>query len=119
MTMFSTVYLDPTSWDIEADVFGNIARASAPYSLAQDVASAARLFAGELYYDTEKGIPYFDEILGMLPPISLFVSYLEGAALTVSGVVSAQCIVASINAREIIGQLQFIDETGELNNVSF
>ena len=60
----NTLYLDPQSWDLVLDTAGNIALAKDPYAKAQDVASACRLFAGELYYDTEKGIPYFEETLG-------------------------------------------------------
>ena len=53
----NTLYLDPQSWDLVLDTAGNIALAKDPYAKAQDVASACRLFAGELYDDTEKGIP--------------------------------------------------------------
>ena len=63
-----TLLLDRTAWDLCLDSNGNIALASEPYSLAQDVASAVRLFLGECYYDTTKGIPYWTEVLGMLPP---------------------------------------------------
>jgi hypothetical protein len=33
--------------------------------------------------------------------------------------VSAQCIIASFDSREIAGQIQFIDETGAANAVTF
>lgn len=115
----NTLLLDQTQWDLVLDSKGNIAVASPPYSLAQDVASAVKLFLGELWYDTEKGIPYFEDILGHLPPQSLMKSYIESAAMTVPGVVSAQCIIASFNDRNVIGQVQFIDEQGVLNGVTF
>ena len=88
-------------------------------ALAQDVASAVRLFLGELWYNTPKGIPYFEDVLGQLPPLSLLTGYIEKAALTVPGVVSAQCIISAFDAREITGQIQFIDETGAANGVTF
>lgn len=119
MTMYNTVLLDQRAWDMVIDSAGNIAMASPPYALAQDVASAVRLFLGELWYKTAVGIPYFDEILGYLPPISLLTGYIEQAALTVPGVVSAQCIISDFNSREISGQVQFIDETGATNGVTF
>lgn len=59
-----TLYLNPTTWDLELTADGDIAYAKAPYSTAQSVANAIRLFEGELYYDTEQGVPYFDEVLG-------------------------------------------------------
>ena len=119
MTMYKTLLLDQDKWDLVLDSAGNIAVASTPYALAQDVASAVRLFIGELWYDTEKGIPYFEDVLGHLPPVSLVVSYIENAALTVPGVVSARCIISSIDARSVSGQIQFIDENGVSNNVVF
>ena len=61
----NTLLLDRTVWDLVLDAGGNIARASNPYAVAQDVASAIKLFRGELFYDTAKGIPYWTEVLGL------------------------------------------------------
>lgn len=119
MTQYNTLLLDQTKWDLVIDSSGNIARAAPPYSLAQDVASAVRLFLGELWYDTTKGIPYFQKVLGKLPPPSLLVAYIEDAAKTVPGVVSARCILQTYVGRGVTGQIQFIDETGAANNVNF
>ena len=119
VALFNTLLLDRTAWDLVLDSAGDIALAEPPYALAQDVASAVRLFLGELYYDTTKGIPYFENVLGKLPPLSLLTGYIEKAALTVPGVVTAQCIISSFNNREIVGQIQFIDETGVTNGVTF
>lgn len=119
MTRFNTLLLDQSAWDLVIDSAGNIAVAAPPYALAQDVASAARLFLGELWYDTSKGIPYFEDVLGHLPPMSLLTGYIEKAALTVPGVVTAQCTISAFDSREISGQIQFIDETGAANGVTF
>ena len=73
----------------------------------------------ELWYDTTKGIPYFENVLSQLPPASLLIGYIEAAALTVPGVVSARCIISGIEAREVTGQILFIDEVGEQNGVFF
>lgn len=119
MTRYNTLLLDRSEWDLVLDSAGNIAVAEPPYALAQDVASAVRLFLGELWYDTTKGVPYFEDILGHLPPASMLTAYIEKAALTVPGVVSAQCIISSFEGREVSGQIQFIDETGAENGVTF
>jgi hypothetical protein len=119
MTQYNTLLLDQSAWDLVIDSAGNIAMATPPYALAQDVASAVRLFLGELWYDTIKGIPYFEDVLGHFPPLSLLTGYIETAALTVPGVVSAQCIISSFDSREISGQILFIDETGASNGVTF
>jgi hypothetical protein len=119
MTRYNTLLLDRDKWDLVIDTAGNIAMASPPYSLTQDVASAIKLFLGELWYDNTKGIPYFQEILGKLPPVSILVAYLEKAALTVPGVSIARCSINSFQDGKVNGQVQFIDEVGVKNAINF
>lgn len=119
MTMYNTALLDQSAWDLVLDSSGNIALASPPYALAQDVASAIRLFLSELWYDTTKGIPYFDDVLGQLPPSGLLIQLIENAALTVPGVVSAQCVIQSFDQRKVSGQVQFTDESGVTTVANF
>lgn len=119
VAQYNTLLLDRTAWDLVLDSNGNMALASPPYALEQDVASAVRLFLGELWYDTTKGIPYFEEILGQLPPVSLLTAYIEQAALTVPGVVSARCVVSSFQNRAISGEIQFIDDSGIGGSIAF
>ena len=116
---YDTLLLDTAAWDLTLDANGDIALANPAYSLAQDVASAVKLFAGELWYDTTKGIPYFADVLAQLPPLPIFVGYLEGAALTVPGVVQAQVVFTSFVNRTVSGQVLFIDEVGEASGVTF
>lgn len=108
--MMHTLYLDPETWDLQLDLEGNIAFAKDPYSKAQDVASAIRLFDGELYYNTSKGIPYFDEILGKKQSFSLYQKRLVDAALTVPGVLSAEAGITREADRAIGGAVRFTDE---------
>lgn len=114
-----TLLLDRTLWDLCKDASGNIALATNPYSRTQDVASAARLFLGELWYDTTKGVPYSTEILGQMPPLQIIKERLVQAALTVPGVVSAQVVITDFSSRTLSGQIQFIDVDGQANNVTF
>jgi len=114
-----TLLLDLTNWDLVVDANDNIAVASNPYSLAQDAASAIRLFAGELWYDTSKGIPYFTDILGKLPPLSLLKQRLITAALTVPEVTAARVFITSIEGRTLHGQVQTTDVTGTTSAASF
>src|SRR5690606_32947031 len=97
---------------------GNIALASNPYSVAQDVASAIRLLRGELWYSKEKGVPYFQEILGRWPPMPIVREYVVRAAKTVPGVAWAKCVLLSFNARTITGQCQITDMDGNVQAVS-
>lgn len=107
-----TIYLNPDTWDLTLDINGNIAYAKDPYSKAQDVASAIKLFKGELYYDTDKGIPYFDEVLGRKQSFALYKKRLEDAALSVPDVQSAQAGIVLQHERAISGAVKFTDENG-------
>lgn len=114
-----TLILAQDTWDLITDISGNIALATEPYSIAQDVASAVRVFKGELWYDTATGIPYFQTVLGQAPSMQYLRTAIEARALTVPGVVQAQCLFARLEDRKLRGQVQIIDTTGASNNVSF
>lgn len=116
---YNTLLLDTDAWDLVLDISGNIAVAAPPYSLAQDVASAVRTFVGEVYYDTTQGIPYFDEVLGELPPAALLTQLIANQAKTVPGVKAAQCVITSFAGRDTSGQIQFTDESGDSHSVNF
>jgi hypothetical protein len=119
--LFSTLLLDQTAWDLVLDASGNIALAAPPYAVAQDVASAQRTFLGEVYYDETQGIPYFQEILGQFPPVSLVTSLLQNQALTVSGVVDATTTIQSFDSdnQTVSGQTVFTDINGATTTVNF
>ncbi|OBX10420.1 hypothetical protein QV09_05595 [Gallibacterium salpingitidis] len=108
-----TLFLHPNTWDLALDDGGNIALAKDPYSKAQDVASAIKLFKGELYYNTKKGIPYFEETLGQKQSYALYKYRLEKAALTVPDVVSARANITGKAGRVLSGQVFFTDEKGK------
>lgn len=115
-----TMLLDTVLWDFTVDAAGNWAVATEPYALAQDVSSAVRLFLGELWYDTNQGVPWFQQILGESPPLPVFQQLMVTAALTVPGVVSAVCLVDSFDfaTRHVDGQIQFIDTNGNNGSIS-
>lgn len=115
-----TLLLDIEAWDLVLDVYGNIAVATEPYQLAQDAASAIKLFEGELWYDTVPGVPYWTTILGQSPPpLSLIKSEFVKAALTVPGVVAAQVFVTSVSNRGVGGQVQVTDRNGVITAAGF
>lgn len=119
MTMYNTLLLDIDQHDLVSDASGNIAMAQPPYALAQDVSSAILTFEGEVFYDTSQGIPYFDEVLGHLPPAALLTQLQSNQALTVPGVVTAQTVISSFTDGDVSGQVQFTDEDGGTNVVNF
>ena len=114
-----TLLLNPKTWDLVPDAAGNIALAANPYALAQDAASAIKLFKGEYWYDISLGIPYWGQILGQQPPIQLVKSQSIKAALTVPDVVAAQCFIKSVDNRQVSGQVQVTDVQGRIAIAGF
>lgn len=114
-----TLLLSSDLWDLVTDAAGNIALASEPYSLAQDAASACRLFLGELYYSTTEGVPYWSEILGHQPPLALLKARLITAAMRVPGVIEAQVYISSVAGRIVRGQVQVTDTAGNITAAGF
>ena len=113
-----TLFLMPDTWDLALDSSGNIAVATGVYQQAQDVASACRTFLRDLYYDQEEGIPYFENVLGTHGfPLSLYKMYLEEAALSVPGVVSANAELR-LQGRQVTGAIHFTNEDGENGGIS-
>ena len=101
-----TLPLDTTSWDLELDSNGNLTLTDPDYSIAQDVASAIRTFQGECWYGVTLGLPYFQSLLGKLPPASYITNLLEQAALTVAGVVSVTVVSLGLNKdRQLTGSV--------------
>lgn len=115
----NTLLLAPDTWDLVLDAARNIALAQPPYALAQDVASAIKTFLGECYYDASLGVPYFQQVLGKLPPLTVFQELMVQAALTVPGVVSASCTINAFKDRTLVGQVVFTDTSGQSQTVSF
>lgn len=114
-----TLLLDQVLWDLVVDLNGNIAVASLPYALAQDAAGECRLFTGDAYYDQSRGIPYWQQILGHWPPLSLARSYLAKAALLVPGVVASRVYFSSWENRVLSGQVQVTDTNGIISAAAF
>jgi hypothetical protein len=108
--MAATLLLDRASWDLALTANGDIAVATEPYSQEQDVASECRVFEGECYYDTTRGIPYLSSILGRPVPVQILKERLSQAARLVPGVRTATAFLTDIKGRTISGQVQF--ETG-------
>lgn len=112
-----TLFLMPDSWDLTLDSSGNIAVASDIYQQAQDVASACRTFLRDLYYDQAVGIPYFDNVLGEFGfPLSLYKMYLESAATSVAGIVSANAQL-QLTGRAASGAILFTNDQNQTGQI--
>lgn len=114
-----TLLLDQTAWDLVLDAKGNIAAATSPYAIAQNVATAVLTFLGECWYDTTKGLPYFEEVLGQYPPLSFLKSKIEEVALTQDEVVEARVVFVEFTNRKLSGQIQVTDKAGNISEATF
>ena len=71
------------------------------------------MFFGEDYYNTQRGIPYFEQILGHSPPYALIKTlWNEEAKAYVPNVVTAQTFIRSVVLRELTGQVQVTNQEG-------
>lgn len=100
----NTILLSPRTWDLLLDASANIAMASDPYAVAQDVASACLVIQGELVYNTSQGIPYFNEVMGA-PPLPLLEAYFNNAARTVPTVVASETRITNNVDRVLTGEV--------------
>jgi hypothetical protein len=119
MIIQNTLLLDQSAWDLVLDINGNIALAEAPYSIAQDVASAIRTFIGECWYDNSLGLPYWQNILGQYPPLQFVEQQMNNAAFTIPNVAETKVTFTSFKNRVLSGQIEIIDTDGQANNVAF
>jgi len=114
-----TLLIDTEDWDLCVDASRHIAVAKNPYALAQGAACAIKAFKGENYYNIDLGIPYYEQILGKSPPLSLIKANLVAAAETVPEVVSARAFVSSFKDGIFSGQVQVVDAAGALTIAGF
>lgn len=109
--MPTSLLFDPENWGtLLVDANGNIAVASEPYRIAQDVTTAVKLFKGDLWYAVDKGIPYYEQIYGLKPALVVVKDHLETAALSVEGVKTARADIVSFSGRELKAQIIINDD---------
>jgi hypothetical protein len=118
-TIQNTLLLDQTAWDLVLDINGDIALAGTPYSYAQDVASAVRTFIGECWYNTSLGLPYWQKILGELPPLGYIEQKISTQSLTIPNIIRAEVAILSFIDREIKGVILITDADSNPAIVSF
>jgi hypothetical protein len=102
---FDTLRLDVGAWDLALDSQNNIAVATAPYSVAQDMGSQCRQWRGEYIYNQADGVP-LSSILGESPSLALVKSDFAQAAAQVPGTSNTVCYISSVRDRLVTGQVQ-------------
>ena len=102
------------AWDLALNSAGNIIVATGAYAIAQNVASAVRVFQGECWYDATKGVPYSQQILGQTPSYQLMKARFASAAASIRGVGSITTYLTGPDRahRGVGGQMQITTSDG-------
>lgn len=110
---YRTMQLNPQTWDLTTDGSGNLAIAQRPLAVAQDVASACRVFQGECYYDNALGIPWQEEILGRQVTTGFVAQRLQTEAQKLPVVNQALAAVWSDKSTRVLhGRIRVTDNDG-------
>ena len=112
-----TIFLNPTTWDLDVDASGSIALSSSAYSVVQDVVSQSLLWRGEAPYNTDDGIPYEQSVLGQRPAQATLAAWYQQEALRVPDVAAATPALIYDQARGVTGQIQVTLTDGTQINV--
>lgn len=115
--MTTSIFLYPETWDMVVDSRGNIAVCTDEYEIAQNVASACRLWLGEFMYNRNRGIPYKQSVLGRNTDISLLDDWYRTESMTVLGVAECEPYL-DIKDRTLTGYLRITTNSGETFNVN-
>ena len=107
-----TLYLDPDTWSPVLNSEGGLAVATDQYRIAQDVATSVRVFLGECFYDTTRGVPYTTQILDVSTNLELVRSELIKAAELIESVYKAEVYFTDFTNRSLSGQIQITDTSG-------
>lgn len=110
---YRTLKLSMEVWDLTLDGSGNMAIADSGYAVAQDVASACLVFAGECYYDNTLGIPWKEEVLGHRPSPGYIAGKMEAEARKLPVVNQALAsVLFDKNTRQTRGVIRITDNDG-------
>lgn len=97
------------SWDISLDGGGNLAQVSEKLAVAQDVATAVRLFQGEAVYLSERGVPHYTDNLGVKLSQAMIRSDITDIALTVPNVTAVSIENEQLSGRTYTADIRITD----------
>ena len=103
------------SWDIQLDENGLLLLADTDYSVAQNVATAVRLFTNDAYFDTETGIPHFQITYIRNPNLSVIRSRIKQTAEAVEGVLKATVILYPVTEKGVLSGVINLTLTNNVN----
>ena len=93
--------------------------ATGDYATVQTGANAARTFRGESYFNVQRGIPYFRDVLGKMPPAQLINAHVEAEVRQVTGAVAVKAVVREFSERTLKGDFLITAKNGETLNGNY
>ncbi|MCF9034187.1 hypothetical protein [Acinetobacter nectaris] len=112
-----SLQLDDT-WDMQLNSVGDWATTTQSDAVVQDVSCACMTLKGEVLFDGDLGIPFFEKILGRTPSLQLLSHHLKTQALKLSTVrnVSVQ-LNPDKKTRSTTGYLEITDNNNQTSTV--
>lgn len=89
------------SWDIELDDNGNFALKEGQEQIAQDVATAVKIYKGEYVFDINRGVP-FNDVLGERLNQALIQEYMNKEAKRINGVLNTTVIFNDFDSSRVL-----------------
>lgn len=115
-----SLLLDNGTWDLVVDANRNLAVCTAPYAVLQDVATAVRIWLGEVLYDVRLGIGYDTDIFTNASNAVVLAREVERIASEVAGVTAAQCTLTRPGQkRRLTGVIRVQLNDGTTSDVQF
>ena len=92
--MFSTFAVNENN-DIYLDQYGNLAIVTGIEAIMQGCKQAAQTLLGEMIYNINQGVPYFQQLWNGVPNVQQWTAALRNAFFTVPGVVEIISLITS------------------------
>lgn len=92
--MFSTFAVNENN-DLYLDQYGNLAIATGIMAIMQGCAQAAKTLLGEMVFNINQGLPYFEQVWVGVPNIQQWTAALRSAFFTVPGVIEVVSLITS------------------------
>lgn len=116
-----TPVLDSENWDLSVGADGSLKMLKGTEATLQNVCNECRCFTDDLYFDRQRGIPWFSDQVGQRLNPSVVQSKLRQAAKNVAGIQSVEEIVLQsldTETRQLNVQIQVTTEDGVSGTVT-
>lgn len=110
-----TLALTEDTWDLQVGADGSLKTLKKDKAILQNICNECRCFTDDLYFERERGIPWFDDQLGQSLSPSITQADLRQAAASVEGVESVddvQLTYLSAEDRTLHAQIEVTTENG-------